>query len=120
MSLLHYLYVEPQSKIAKYSFCHKNKNSFSRAYESKETVFLSIDLPSSFGASDMFLEVFKADQSDALLKIRGKYQGRNKSEDTFVFKFNLERGLYFLRPSATAFGKTFCGRKSVRTYSPPN
>ena len=111
MSLLNYLYVEPQSFEAKYEFCHKDKASHARAYKASEKIVLSIALPTSLGATDMFLEAFKADENECFFKTKGINQGRKENKDVFLFEFDLDIGLYYLRPAVISFGKNIYGRK---------
>ena len=114
MNSNHLLAVEIQQCSLEYSYIHEGKAGISTAFEISKKSEISLYIPRSLSAGEVYLEVYDESLGNMLMQITGEWSGLDDGFDEYRFhidKKQLGTGLYFLRPRLYAFGECLFGHR---------
>lgn len=106
--------VSVQTAPARYEYLHGGKKCISTAFEISKKSEISLYIPRSLSAGEVYLEVYDESLGNMLMQITGEWSGLDDGFDEYRFhidKKQLGTGLYFLRPRLYAFGECLFGHR---------
>ncbi len=99
---------------ATYEYIHNGKPTISTAFEITEKSEITLYIPRSLAAGEVYIEVYDESLSAMLAQYSGEWTSISEDNDVYTFNIDIKSfgtGLYFLRPRLSVFGDSIFGHK---------
>lgn len=99
---------------ATYEYIHNGRPAISTAFEITEKSEITLYIPRSLAAGEVYLEVYDEALTAMIAQYRGEWTSISDDNDIYTFDIDIKSlgtGLYFLRPRLSVFGDWRFGHK---------
>ena len=97
-----------------YEYVHNGRPAISTAFEITEKSEITLYIPRSLAASEVYLEVYDEALTAMIVQYKGEWTSISEDNDVYTFYIDIKTlgtGLYFLRPRLSVFGGLIFGHR---------